>query len=223
MNIIVEDKDSFFKYEVVIDREELEKLKYKIIDEYSIIEHIEKDDTFGFRDLSIYAYLRRRNFIEKEIGVREYNDFYSMPETLYHYSYGYYHFPYLIELIDKILEDENDYLSDIYNINYNKELVPLDKRVKKLNNKINSLDNSNYKKIDKLNELKNLLEQIKLNKNQKNVYKAYELVRKHIKFKLIDSIDKVQVKYVVSFFQVDYNLKVVNDKKVLQYIKKSSI
>ena len=79
MNIIVEDKDSFFKYEVVIDREELEKLKYKIIDEYSIIEHIEKDDTFGFRDLSIYAYLRRRNFIEKEIGVREYNDFYSMP------------------------------------------------------------------------------------------------------------------------------------------------
>lgn len=223
MNIIVEDKDSFFKYEVVIDREELEKLKYKIIDEYSIIEHIEKDDTFGFRDLSIYAYLRRRNFIEKEIGVREYNDFYSMPETLYHYSYDYYHFPYLIELIDKILEDENDYLSDIYNINYNKELVPLDKRVKKLNNKINSLDNSNYKKIDKLNELKNLLEQIKLNKNQKNVYKAYELVRKHIKFKLIDSIDKVQVKYVVSFFQVDYNLKVVNDKKVLQYIKKSSI
>lgn len=223
MNIIVEDKDSFFKYEVVIDREELEKLKYKIIDEYSIIEHIEKDDTFGFRDLSIYAYLRRRNFIEKEIGVREYKDFYSMPETLYHYSYDYYHFPYLIELIDKILEDENDYLSDIYNINYNKELVPLDKRVKKLNNKINSLDNSNYKKIDKLNELKNLLEQIKLNKNQKNVYKAYELVRKHIKFKLIDSIDKVQVKYVVSFFQVDYNLKVVNDKKVLQYIKKSSI
>lgn len=57
MNTIVEDKDSFFKYEVIIDREGLEKLKYKIINEYSIIEHIEKDDTFGFRDLSIYGIL----------------------------------------------------------------------------------------------------------------------------------------------------------------------
>ena len=223
MNIFIEDKNSFLKYEVIVDKEELEKLKYKIINEYSIIEHIEKDDTFGFRDLSVYAYLRRRNYSEIKIGVREYNDFYSMPETLYHYSYDYYHFPYLIELIDKILEDENDYLSDIYNINYNKELVSLDKKVEKLNSEIDNLDNSNYKKIDKLNELKNLLEQIKLNKDQKNVYKAYELVRKHIKFRLVDSIDKSQVKNVISFFRIDYNLKVVSDKKVLQYIKKSSI
>lgn len=223
MNIFIEDKNRFFKYEVIIDREGLEELKYKIIDEYSIIEHIEKDDTFGFRDLSIYAYLRRRNYSEIKIGVREYNDFYSMPETLYHYSYDYYHFPYLIELIDEILEDKIDCLSDIYNINYDKELVPLDKRVEKLNNEINSLNNSDYKKIEKLNELKNLLEQIKLNKNQKNVYKAYELIRKHIKFRLVDSIDKSQVKNVVSFFQINYTLKVVSDKKVLQYIKKSSI
>lgn len=223
MNTIVEDKDSFFKYEVIIDREGLEKLKYKIINEYSIIEHIEKDDTFGFRDLSIYGYLRRRNYSEIKIGVREYNDFYSMPETLYHYSYDYYHFLYLIDLIDKVLEDKIDCLSDIYNINYSKELVPLDKRVEKINKEIDNLDNSNYKKIDRLNELKNLLEQIKLNKNQKNVYKAYELVRKHIKFRLVDSIDKKQVKNVVSFFQINYTLKVVSDKKVLQYIKKSSI
>lgn len=223
MNIFIEDKNRFFKYEVIIDREGLEELKYKIINEYSIIEHIEKDDTFGFRDLSIYGYLRRRNYREKKIGVREYNDFYSMPETLYHYSYDYYLFPYLIDLIDKVLEDKIDCLSDIYNINYSKELVPLDKRVEKINKEIDNLDNSNYKKIDRLNELKNLLEQIKLNKNQKNVYKAYELVRKHIKFRLIDSIDKKQVKNVVSFFQINYTLKVVSDKKVLQYIKKSSI
>ena len=167
--------------------------------------------------------MRRRNYSEINIGVREYNDFYSMPETLYHYSYDYYHFPYLIDLIDKVLEDKIDCLSDIYNINYSKELVPLDKRVEKINKEIDNLDNSNYKKIDRLNELKNLLEQIKLNKNQKNVYKAYELVRKHIKFRLVDSIDKSQVKNVVSFFQINYTLKDVSDKKVLQYIKKSSI
>lgn len=222
MNIFIEDKNSFFKYEVIIDRKGLEKLKYKIINEYSIIEHIEKDDTFTC-NMSVNDFLRRRNFREKEIGVREYNDFYSIPETLYHYSYDYYHFPYLIELIDEILEYKIDCLSDIYNIDYDKEFVPLDKRVEKLNNEINSLNNSDYKKIDKLNELKNLLEQIKLNKNQKNVYKAYELVRKYIKFRLVDSIDKSQVKNVVSFFQINYILKVVSDKKVLQYIKKSSI
>lgn len=222
MNIIVEDKDSFFKYEVLVDKEELDKLKYKIINEYSIIEYVEKDDTFTC-NISVNDFLRRRNFREKEIGVREYNDFYSMPETLYHYSYDYYHFPYLIDLIDKILEDENDYLSDIYNINYDKELVPLNKKVEKLNNEIDSLDNSDCKKMDKLNELKNLLEQIQLNKNQKNVYKAYDLVRKYIKFKLIDSIDKKQVKNVVSFLKIGYHLDAISDKKILQYIKKSSI
>ncbi len=222
MNIIVEDKDSFFKYEVIVDKEELEKLKYKIINEYSIIEHIEKDDTLTC-NISVDDFLRRRNFREKKIGIREYNDFYSMPETLYHYSYDYYHFPYLIDLIDKILEDKNDYLSDVYSINYNKELVPLNKRVEKLNNEIDSLDNSDYKKMDKLSELKKILEQIQLNKNQKNVYKAYDLVRKYIKFKLIDSIDKKQVKNVISFLRIGYHLDAVSDKKVLQYIKKSSI
>lgn len=222
MNIFIEDKKRFFKYEVIIDREGLEELKYKIINEYSIIEHIEKDDTLTC-NISVDDFLRRRNFREKKIGIREYNDFYSMPETLYHYSYDYYHFPYLIELIDEILEDKIDCLSDIYNINYDKELVPLDKRVEKLNNEINSLNNSDYKKIDKLNELKNLLEQIKLNKNQKNVYKAYELIRKHIKFRLVDSIDKSQVKNVVSFLKIGYHLDAISDKKILQYIKKSSI
>ena len=92
-----------------------------------------------------------------------------------------------------------------------------------MNNEIDSLDNSDCKKMDKLNELKKILEQIQLNKNQKNVYKAYDLVRKYIKFKLIDSIDKKQVKNVISFLRIGYHVDAVSDKKVLQYIKKSSI
>ena len=66
------------KYEVVIDKELLSKLKYEIIEKCSIIIHKDYQDTYLPKMYGIDDYLKYRNYSEVKIGVREYNDFYSI-------------------------------------------------------------------------------------------------------------------------------------------------
>lgn len=218
MVIFIRNKDKILKYEVGIDKESLSKLKYEIIDKCSIITHKDYQDTYLPKMYGIDDYLKYRNYSEVKIGVREYNDFYSMPEDLYRIKYDEYHFPYLVELLDKLLEDDIDVLNEIYNVNSKKEIKSIDEKINRQKDLIESIDDfETNKKINELEKLKELIEQKELNKNQVNVLKYYNKVKKLISFNLIDSITYEEVKRVSNFYNYKVNVKQMDEIK--KYIK----
>lgn len=218
MIIFIRNKDRILKYEVVIDKELLSKLKYEIIEKCSIIIHKDYQDTFLPKMYGIEDYLKYRNYSEVKIGLREYNDFYSMPEDLYRIRYDEYHFPYLVELVNKLLEDEIDVLKEIYNVNNKKEINCLDEKINRQKELLESIDDDECdKKIEELEKLKELIQQKELNKNQVNVLKYYSKVKKLISFNLIDSISYEEVKKVSNFYNSGFNVKQLDEIK--KYIK----
>jgi len=146
MVIFVRNKDKILKYEVIVDKELLSKLKYEIIEKCSLITHKDYQDTYLPKMYGIDDYLKYRNYSEVKIGVREYNDFYSMPEDLYRIKYDEYHFPYLVELLDKLLKDDIDVLKEIYNVNKKKEIMFIDEKINRQKDLIECIDDSEFDK-----------------------------------------------------------------------------
>lgn len=218
MNIFIRNKDKILKYEVVINKEILSKLKYEIIEKCSFISHLDYKDTILPKMYNIDDYLKYRNYSAVKIGIREYNDFYSTPEDLYRIRYDKYQFPYLVEIVNKLLEDDIDVLKEIYIINNRKEIMSIDEKInkqKKIIEDINDLETN--KKIKELENLKELLEQKELNKNQLNVQKYYNKVKKLISFIFVDSISLEEVKRVADFYNDGVNVKQMDEIK--KYIK----
>ena len=65
-----------------------------------------------------YDILRIRNYSAEKIGIYESNDFYASRETLYHVVYDEYKYPYLIELIDRLLNNDEEAKSDLFKAKY---------------------------------------------------------------------------------------------------------
>ena len=206
---------NIIKYEVIIDKEKLTKLRYEIIQKCSHIKHIKDIETRGMgscrTNKTIFDHVR--NYSEKYVGIREYNDFYSMPEDEYLVEYDYYTHPPLIQLIDDLLNENTNSIEKIKK--YKEEIEDKEKDIleeqQEILKKLNSMTEINKEKqIHLLNENQDkLLEHYKekeLNKNQvsSNKYKtkvlscitlnqketiSYKNVLEVIKF-LIDSNDK---------------------------------
>lgn len=184
------EKESIKKYEI----SDIEKMKYKIINECSEIRHrkgrYNEDYIIRF---SIDDYARIRNLSKKLIEKYETNDFYN-PRVIniYDASFDEYIFQHIISLIDKLLKGNLDVLHEI--LNYNEILVDSKKELEK---KINEM-NENIDKINP-NELKNLIEEYQNIKPAKSV-KPY-LVELYSKFKLIlvDEITMEDINKVYNF------------------------
>ena len=206
---------NIIKYDVIIDKEKLTKLRYEIIERCSHIKHVKDIETRGmvsFRtNKTILDHIR--NYSEKYVGIREYNDFYSIPEDEYLVEYDYYKHPHLIQLIDDLLNGNTNSIEKI--TKYKEEIEDHEKDIleeqQEILKKLNSMTEINkQKQIDLLNKnQEKLLEYCKekeLNKNQvsSNEYKnrvlscitlnqkeiiSYKMVLKVMKF-LIDSNNK---------------------------------
>ena len=209
-----EGKD-IVKYEVLIDKEKLTKLRFEIIEKCSYIKHIKEIETRGmvsFRtNKTILDHIR--NYSEKYIGRREYDDFYQTVENEYLVEYDYYTHPLLIQLIDDLLNGNTNSIEKIRK--YKEEILDKEKDILKeqqeIIKKLNNMTEINKEKqIHLLNEnQEKLLEYYKekeLNKNQvsSNKYKnkvlscitlnkkeiiPYKTVLEVMKF-LIDSNEK---------------------------------
>lgn len=190
------------KYEVTYDKDEIEKLKYEIIEKCSEITHHSYDDTGGPDEND---YLRIRNLTKIKVGIREHNDFYDIaPETIYHFEYDEYELPYLVSLIDMLYHKNSGALYMILNPDFSYEPESFEKRINDLMKKASRISNRKTKeKIAILEDLARLINQAELNANQKSVKDYYPKVQKLINLRLIDSIQLAELEKIQSFFEIE--------------------
>lgn len=190
------------KYKVSYSKEELLLLRKEIIDNCSEIIHKDYETTTG---PSSNDPLKIRNLVRCQIGVKEYRMNTLMPDRkLYRYIYDEYNFPYLVSLIDRLINGDVSALKEIFNINYDKELKPFQDKVDKASSELDSIDNLRVReKRAKLDELQRYLEQLEYNKKQVSVIPYYQKVIDYLNLELVDTISRDSVTRVNSFFNRD--------------------
>lgn len=195
-------EDGVHKYEVSFDKNEVSLLLEEVKSKCSTIKHFEYDDV-NLPSLSERIYSQNQSdeseirfFSQKLVGYREYNDFYSPVEDIYHYSYYEYTYSPLVSIINGLLNDNSIVIDKIFNpenvhrFNFDNEIEIMKKEIDKIpNDKIKE-------KIDKLNELNDLLKFANLNSKQKDEDEYYIRLQGLIKFELVSILPyEIKEKY----------------------------
>ena len=183
------------KYEVVLDRERIEKLRISIINDCSYIAHRE------YRTTIVRGYdkepLRFRKVRFDRIGWKEFRD--GPDEMEYLVSFDEYIFPDVIKLIDRLLKGDESVLEELFKSKESGKNIDelIEKKSKELDN-IDNLDIKNKQRV--LNELSDLLDKKELNKNQRPIDIYMEDIKKSISISLVDTIDLEMVERVEGFY-----------------------
>ena len=168
-------------------RDELLNLKKEIIERCSVIIHHDYESTCGpdTRDN-----LKIRNFVKFCVSKTSLKD----ESKVYRYIYEEYRFPYLIYLIDHLLIGDYFVISELINIDYEKEIISYDEVVRKVSHELDSISNYDIReKRLKLDELEKCLEQLKYNKRQVSVIPYYQRVLDIIGVKKNDILESDEV------------------------------
>jgi len=210
MYYYIKDANEIKKYLVNYDFKEIEKLKLEVIDNCSVIIHYDYEDTRGPDEAD---YLKIRNYKAKKTGIRVSRDYFP-DEAIYHFSYDEYKYPYLITLIDKLLNKDVSIINEIYHPN-SEEIVSYREKLNIASKELDEINNFDIQnKKQKLNEIEKLLQQVKLNEKQQPVDSYYLKLQNLIKLQLVDVINIDDILGVTSFFEQDlsvFNLKIDDD------------
>lgn len=195
-------EDGVHKYEVSFDKNEVSLLLEEVKSKCSTIKHFEYDDV-NLPSLSERIYSQNQSceseirfFSQKLVGYREYNDFYSPVEDVYHYSYYEYTYSPLVSIINGLLNDSPMVIDKIFNPE-NIHRFNFDIEIDNMKNEIDKIPNNKIKeKIDKLNELNDLLKFANLNSKQKDEDEYYLRLQGLIKFDLVSILPyEIKEKY----------------------------
>ena len=190
------------KYEITFDEEKVKKVQKEIIDNCSEIVHEKYENDYSPRFTSReYSKGLIKNFNSENIGTKEY---FEETRTMYLYTYDKYIPPKLVDLIDRLLEEDVTVLDEIFNYNDIKSPSKIDKKIKKLSSKLDKIDNLDTKnKKKKLNELEELLkEKQKLQKQLANINGYYQDLISLINFSLVDTISISELEKVEKFLEI---------------------
>ena len=196
------EEDGVHKYEVSFDKNEVSLLLEEVKSKCSTIKHFEYDEV-QLPGLLERIYSQKQNddgeirfFNKKIVGYREYNDFYSSVEDVYHYSYYEYTYSPLVSIINGLLNDSSIVIDKIFNPE-NIHRFNFDHEIDNINNEINKIPNNKIKeKMDKLNELSDLLKFANLNSKQKDEDEYYIRLQGLIKFELVSILPyEIKEKY----------------------------
>lgn len=204
MYFFVEKEKKVEKYQVSYDEELIKKLRKEIINNCSLIEHCEYDSTC--EPCLLYGNSQAddcciKNYSEYFSHVRESRDSLQYPDQdIYHYSYDKYIYPQLVLYIDEFLGGNVQIIGTapkISNVG-----VKLKKRIDKLSKELDSIDNLEIKqKQEKLEELKKVVEQAKLNENQKSTAEYLEKFNELVRIELVDTLQKEEIDRVNAFYE----------------------
>ena len=202
--LIKKEDNCLKKYDVLIDKEELKKLRYEIIINCSCLKHFSgelKEDNLPIDKYNVYKIINyKENFIRQDSN----KDFYGPPMiNVYRVTYDYYVYPDIINLIDGVLNEENDKILQLlnYDCKQKEDIKSLkEKEIKKLLEEKDIFKNQNRLQIleDKLQEYKNTC-------YGKPISEYLDKVKHCIIISLVD-----EYKRFCAFLYLDEN-KVLND------------
>lgn len=200
------------KYQVFFDREEIEKLKLEIIDKCSFIIHKEYE--------SDYSPIISKNDIIKNFrstNTGKQKEYFEETRDICAYSYDEYIPPYLVNLIDELLNGNSDAISKIINYGNSIYTSTIDEKLSLLNQEFNDINSEDItKRISKLKEIEELLKSKELNKNQQNIGPYCCKLLKLLSFKLIDSVSLSDINKMETFFDTKLYNKEKNYTKSLK-------
>ncbi len=198
-----QDGENIEKYCITFNKEEIEQLRTAIINNCSFIEHLKCNHDFSSifaTDISLIKNLKKE---------------YSAEGDIYWYTYDKYEPPYLVELMNELLDGDATSIDKI--LNFTTESI--DDKIKLVNQELILIDSENIiVKKEKLKELEHLLESKKLNQSIDGYYKQLIAL---IQFDLVDSLSISEIERVESFLEIN-NLvkdKVSNNYQEHEFVK----
>lgn len=203
----VKEDDLIVKYIITIDSKKLQELRKEIIDNCSIIKHYESekymDDIVKLkRKARNSKHFEIRNYYEQSSGrygrlnnSRDYKRIISV-------SYDEYVYPYLVSIIDGLMNGSEKKLYDLIEPNFNLEHPTVNEELKNIENKLKI--NNDDKEL--LANYKQLLIQQKLNSKQIPVkeyyYKVIDLL--NIQFSSSRKFDDVKAHFQFVNSDIDH-------------------
>ena len=196
--IFVREEGKLKKYKVEVDKEKLLGLKYRIINDCSIIKHVkerQREDNLT----SDYDFIHIRNYSKRFIKRISNNDFFGPTMIdIYEVEYDFYKEPEIIQIIEEVLNGNDEKSLEL--LEYN----PKEEKHEMFEEKINKLLINNIGDDEKLiYKTKELLEEYKNTNYQKSVSIYLEDVKNCIELLLIDEISYEEYKRVCQFVYVD--------------------
>ena len=207
--IYVKEEDKLKKYQIEIDKENLESLKYKIINDCSIIKHIKQkeEEKYLTGDLDfIHVKNYRKRFVERIDN----NDFYGPPmKDIYEEEYDYYEEPDVIKIIEEVLKGNENKTLELLNYEV------IEEPNKNLEEKLSELMLNTKSEESLIYEAKKLLEEHKNTTYQKSVSIYLEDVKNCIRLLFVDEISYEEYMKVCKFIYFD-------EEKILSNIYKKN-
>lgn len=209
MIIFKKDDTNYIKYLVTFDEEAVRALRTKIIDDCSWI-FTEKVQGFDFP--SIQNPLKIRNVHrDKCLGIRTTDD--GINQEYYEFSYLRYDFPWLVNLIDRLLDGDSSAIGEIDTYSDKGERVDYDAQIESLSSKIDAMDNKTQtsEKIEGLEALEHLKLLASLNRNQLRDEAYLPMLKDLIVMTPIGVIPIDVADSVLSFVDSNYQSTILNE------------
>lgn len=150
-------------------REKLLKIRSEVIEKCSEVIHRDYEDTNG---PNIRNSLKIRNYVSFPVSKSN-----RIEGRTYRYVYEEYKFPYLVNIIDRLLRNDINAVNDLYKIDLSKEITLFEDKIERVCVELDSIPNRNIKdKRAKLDELEYLLVQSEYNRRQVSVVPYYQMV-----------------------------------------------
>ena len=213
MNYFKKNGEVIEKYQVDFDKEEIEKLKKEIINNCSFIKHEEYESDYSprFTDEII------RNFTSTPTGKEK--EYFEETRDIYRYSYDEYKPPYLVKLINQLLNGDLKAIDGILNYDISSK-SSIDDRINIANQEFTEIDPENIsKRKAKLEELEELLKAKELNKDQQSIDVYYNQLVGLIKFDLIDSLPTSELHRIESFLEIKLSGVEISNSQEKPFVK----